>query len=148
MQAYWNNVLPNSKKQPYLILFYSDWCFSCLRVEPIWARITEELEPVGFGIAAVHTEHERELARKVGAKELPHMVMLLDGKVSHYKDPQFSMIKMLEFVRRKFPYKMVEVIDDSNVDAFLDGWMDNRVRALYFGHVSFAFASLLFRTHT
>ncbi len=98
-QAYWNNILPNSAKQPYLILFYSDWCFSCLRVEPIWARLTEELEPVGFGVAAVHTEHERELARKVGAKELPHMVMLIDGKVSHYKDPQFSMIKMLEFVR-------------------------------------------------
>ncbi len=37
-KAYWNNILPNSAKQPYLILFYSDWCFSCLRVEPIWAR--------------------------------------------------------------------------------------------------------------
>ncbi len=99
-------------------------------------RVTEELEPVGFGIAAVHTEHERELARKVGAKELPHMVMVIDGKVAHYKDRQISMISMLEFVRRKFPYKMVEVVDDSSAGQFIDGWRDNRVRALYFGHVS------------
>lgn len=38
-KAYYNTVLPNSKKQPYLILFYSDWCFTCLRVEPIWTRL-------------------------------------------------------------------------------------------------------------
>ncbi len=37
--------------------------------------------------------------------------------------------------RRKFPYKMVELVDDSNSAAFLAGWTsDNRVRALYFGH--------------
>ena len=50
-----------SSRQPYLILFYSDWCFTCLRIEPIWTRIVEELEPVGFGIATVHTEHEKEV---------------------------------------------------------------------------------------
>ena len=101
-----------------------------------FSRLVEELEPVGFGIATVHTEHEKELTRKIGARELPHMVMLLDGKVIHYKDPQFSAVKALEFIRRKFPYKMVEIVDDSNVDAFLNGWMDNRVRVLMFAHVS------------
>lgn len=99
-------------------------------------RLVEELEPVGFGIATVHTEHEKELARKVGAKELPHMILLLDRKVMHYKDPQFSAVKAIEFIRRKFPYRLVEIIDRNNVDAFLAGWMDNRVRVLYFGHVS------------
>ena len=105
-KAYWNTVLPNSSKQPYLILFYSDWCFTCLRIEPIWSRLVDELEPVGFGVATVHTgrvtrrssgdnitktghsaqtEHERELTRKIGAKELPHMVLLLDQQVIHYK---------------------------------------------------------------
>ena len=38
LQAYWNNILPGSERQPYLILFYSDWCFGCLRVEPIWSK--------------------------------------------------------------------------------------------------------------
>ena len=37
-KAYWNTVHPNSASQPYLILFYSDWCFTCLRMEPHWVR--------------------------------------------------------------------------------------------------------------
>ena len=75
-----------------------------------------------------------QLARKVSVKELPHLVLLLDGKVIHYKDPQFSAVKILEFVRRKFPWRMVESVDDSNVDTFLNGWsLDNRVRVLLFG---------------
>ncbi|XP_040568648.1 dnaJ homolog subfamily C member 16 [Lepeophtheirus salmonis] len=134
-KAYYSTVLPASNKQPYLILFYSDWCFTCSRIEPIWRRLIEELEPVGFGVAAVHTEHEKDLARKIGAKELPHLIMLMEGKVIHYRDPQFSAVKSIEFIRRKFPYKMVETIDDYNVDVFLNGWKDNRVRVLLFGKV-------------
>jgi len=134
-KAYYKTILPNSSKQPYLILFYSDWCFTCLRVEPIWQRLSEELEPVGFGVATVHTEHEKELARKISVKELPHFVLLLDGQVIHYKDPQFSAVKALEFVRRKLPYKIVEKINEENVDNFLNGWMDNKVRVLLFGKI-------------
>ena len=85
LQAYYHSVLPKSARQPYLIMFYSDWCFSCSKAEPTWANLVEELEPVGFGLAAVHTEHEKELARKLGARELPYMVMLLDGKLVPYK---------------------------------------------------------------
>ena len=99
-------------------------------------RLVDELEPVGFRFASVLSSVEKELTRKVGANELPHMVLLLDGKVIHYKDPQFSALKVLEFIRRKFPYKSVELLDDSNVDGFLNGWSDNRVRVLLFGHVS------------
>jgi DnaJ family protein C protein 16 len=35
---YYNTVLPESAEKPYLILFFSDWCFTCLRIEPIWAK--------------------------------------------------------------------------------------------------------------
>ena len=76
-KAYYNTILPNSHKRPYLILFYSDWCYTCLRIEPIWSKLTAELDPVGFGIATVHTEHEKELTRKIGAKELPHIILLI-----------------------------------------------------------------------
>ena len=132
-KAYYSTVLKNTKKQPYLILFYSDWCFTCLRIEPIWTRLTEELEPVGFGIATVHSEHEKELARKISVKELPHLVLLLEDKIFHYKDAQFSAVKTIEWIRRKMPYKMIQNIDDSNIDSFLSGWMDNKVRVLIFG---------------
>lgn len=132
-KAYANNLVPNSYKQPYLLLFYSDWCFSCAQVIPMWAKLVEELEPVGFGLSTVHSEHERELARKVGVKELPHLVLLTDGKVTHYKESILSVVKVLEFVRRKLPYKLVQKLNDDNVDDFLTGWMDNRVRVLLFG---------------
>ena len=31
-KAYSNNLVPASHKQPHLLLFYSDWCFSCSQV--------------------------------------------------------------------------------------------------------------------
>ena len=131
--AYYNKILPGSFSQPHLILFFSDFCFTCLRIEPIWTKLTEELEPVGFGVITVHVGHERELARKIGANEIPHMAMLMDGKVVHYKDPQFSALKTLDFVRNRLPYKLVEHVDESNIDQFLNGWHDNRIRVLLFG---------------
>ena len=91
---------------------------------------------MGFGVATVHTEHEKELTRKTGAKELPHIILLIEGRVIHYKGSQISSMKILDFVRRKFPYKLVENVRDGNVESFLDGWTDNRVRVLLFGHSS------------
>ena len=117
-----------------MILFYSDWCYTCLRIEPIWSKLSAELDPVGFGIATVHTEHEKELTRKIGAKELPHIILLIEGRIIHYKGSQISSAKILDFIRRKFPYKLVESVKDTNVDLFLDGWTDNRVRVLLFGN--------------
>ena len=99
----------------------------------MWAKLVEELEPVGFGMATVHSEHEREMARKVGVKELPHLVLLTDGKVTHYRESILSVVKVLEFIRRKLPYKLVQRVNDHNVNDFLEGWMDNRVRILLFG---------------
>ncbi len=131
--AYYNTIVPESFSKPYLILFFSDFCFTCLRIEPIWTKLTEELEPVGFGVITVHVGRERDLARKIGSNEIPHMAILMDGKVAHYKDPQFSALKALDFVRGRMPYKLVEHIDESTVDQFLSGWHDNRVRVLLFG---------------
>jgi hypothetical protein len=37
-----------------------------------------------------------------------------------------------DFVRNRFPYKLVQPVRDDNVSAFLNGWVDNRVRALIF----------------
>ncbi len=55
------------------------------------------------------------------------------AQVTHYKESILSVVKVLEFIRRKLPYKLVQRIDDTTVDAFLEGWPDNRVRVLLFG---------------
>ncbi|XP_069683345.1 dnaJ homolog subfamily C member 16 [Periplaneta americana] len=131
-RAYENKLVPKSYEVPYLIMFYSDWCFACLQVEPIWRRVIEELEPIGFGIATVHAENEPLLARKIGIHSLPCLVVLMDGKASVYKETLYSVQKVVEFVRGRFPYRLVQPVTDDGVDAFLNGWIDNRVRALIF----------------
>lgn len=37
-----------------------------------------------------------------------------------------------DFLRNKFPYKLISNINKNNVDSFLSGWIDNRIRALIF----------------
>lgn len=133
-KAYENKIVPKSYQVPHLILFYSDWCFACLQVEPLWRRIIEELEPIGFGIATIHSENEQLLARKIGVHTLPTLMILIDGQPSLYKDSLSSMQKIVEFARSKFPYKLVQPVHDENISFFLNGWVDNRIRALIFEH--------------
>lgn len=132
-RAYENMLTPKSSRTPYLILFYSDWCFACLHVEPVWRRVIEELEPIGVGIATVHAENEPMLARRVGVHSLPCLIFLIDGKTSVYKESLFSVQKVVEFVRNKLPYRLVPTIEgEEGMTNFLSGWADNKVRALVF----------------
>jgi len=94
-RAYENKLVPKSYEVPYLIMFYSDWCFACLQVEPIWRRVIEELEPVGFGVATVHAENEPLLAKKIGIHSLPSLILLMDGKASVYKETLYSVQKVV-----------------------------------------------------
>lgn len=131
-RSFENVLVPKSYRTPHLLLFYSDWCFACLQVEPVWRRVMEELEPIGVGIATVHTENEPMLSRRVGVHSLPCLAILIDGKTSVFKESLFSVQKIVEFVRYKMPYRMVTQITDDTVQDFLSGWVDNKVRALLF----------------
>lgn len=44
---YVNEVVPDSFKKPYLIKITSDWCFSCIHIEPVWKEVVQELEGLG-----------------------------------------------------------------------------------------------------
>lgn len=44
---YVNEVVPDSFKRPYLIKITSDWCFSCIHIEPVWKETVQELETLG-----------------------------------------------------------------------------------------------------
>nr|DBA15712.1 TPA: hypothetical protein GDO54_003184 [Pyxicephalus adspersus] len=41
---YINEVVPDSFRKPYLIKITSDWCFSCIHIEPVWKEVVQELE--------------------------------------------------------------------------------------------------------
>lgn len=133
-RAYESAILGKSMRQPYLILFYSDWCLPCMQLEPLWKRIVEEIEPIGMGVATVHAEHEKLLTKKLGVSGLPYLVMVMDGRVMHYREPQINVNKVVEFTKRKFPFRTVVTINENTVEAFLNSWgSDNKVRVLFFG---------------
>lgn len=94
-RSFENVIVPKTLRTPYLILFYSDWCFACLQVEPIWRRLIDELEPLGLGLATAHAEKESALARKLGIHSLPCLVVTIDGRTSVYKESLFSIQKIV-----------------------------------------------------
>lgn len=47
---YVNEVVPDSYKRPYLIKITSDWCFSCIHIEPVWKEVVQEMETLGLAL--------------------------------------------------------------------------------------------------
>lgn len=94
-RSFENVIVPKTFRTPYLILFYSDWCFACLQIEPTWRRLIDELEPLGLGLATAHAEKESALARKLGIHSLPCLVVIIDGRTSVYKESLFSIQKIV-----------------------------------------------------
>ncbi|XP_012282592.1 dnaJ homolog subfamily C member 16 [Orussus abietinus] len=131
-RAFENVIVPKSYRTPHLILLYSDWCFACIQVEPIWRRLMEELEPLGVGLVTVHAEREPALARRLGMHSPPCLAVTLDGRTNIYRESLFSVQKVVEFLRSRFPYKLIHNVNNDNVESFLSGWVDNRVRGLIF----------------
>lgn len=127
---YETHVVPRSYTTPHLLMFYADWCFSCMKVAGAFKKIKESLEPLGFVFATVNAGHEANLARKASVHVLPCLVLVLDGKNYVFKENSFALQTVVDFIRQKLPYKMIVPINDDNVDEFLSGWADNRVRAL------------------
>lgn len=113
-----------------MMMFYADWCFSCMKVAGAFKKIKDSLEPLGIVFATVNAGHENNLVRAANVHSLPCLSIVLDGKSYVFKESLFSVQKVVEFIRNKLPYKLVQPVTDANVDQFLAGWADNRVRAL------------------
>ena len=113
-------------------MFYSDWCFACLRAAPAFKKMIDVLEHLGVVFASVNAGHENQLTRKTGVHSLPCIVMVLDENNYVFKESVFSVQKVVDFVRQKLPYKLIVSVNDKSLESFLNGWHDNRVRALIF----------------
>ncbi|KAB0795064.1 hypothetical protein PPYR_11903 [Photinus pyralis] len=125
-------VIPKSVHTPYLILFYTDWCFSCLQTAPYFRKLMDHLEPLGVEFATVHTAAEPSLARRMNVHSLPCLTTVIDENVYVFKDIISSPQKIIEFLRHHLPYKLITTVTDNNLEYFLTGWEDNKVRALIF----------------
>ncbi|XP_053625163.1 dnaJ homolog subfamily C member 16 isoform X1 [Plodia interpunctella] len=127
-----NNIIEKSVHTPAVVLFYTDWCFDCVRSASAWRRLVDALQPLGVTMATVHAGHESGLARRVGVHGVPCLTLVLDKHVYVYKEGLSSLPKILEFIRWKFPYKMVRPINNGNMESFVSDFEDNKVKALIF----------------
>nr|SVE76936.1 EOG090X049L [Daphnia lumholtzi]SVE77533.1 EOG090X049L [Daphnia lumholtzi] len=135
LRRYENLIFPQSHSQPYLILIYSEWCLMCIHVLPIWQRLVEDLNPIGINLATVHFDQEVELASKLGGRrgELPHVALVMDSRISHFTEDELSNSKVIEFIRSRFSRNLIALVNDQNINEFICGWKDNKVRVLLFG---------------
>ncbi|XP_062314899.1 dnaJ homolog subfamily C member 16 [Osmerus eperlanus] len=132
---YVNDVVPNSFQRPYLIKITSDWCFSCIHIEPVWKEVVQELETLGVGIGVVDVGYERRLANHLGAHRTPSILGLINGKVTFF---HYAVAKehLRQFVEDLLPQRLVEKVTDRNDLQFLNSWHElNKPHVLLFDQV-------------
>lgn len=130
---YVNEVVPDSFKKPYLIKITSDWCFSCVHIEPVWREVVQELEGLGVGIGVVHAGYERRLAHHLGAHSTPSILGIINGKISFFHNAVVHE-NLRQFVESLLPGNLVEKVTNKNYVRFLSGWQqENKPHALLFG---------------
>uniref|UniRef100_A0A8C5A7C1 DnaJ (Hsp40) homolog, subfamily C, member 16 n=1 Tax=Gadus morhua TaxID=8049 RepID=A0A8C5A7C1_GADMO len=132
---YVNNVVPGSFKRPYLVKITSDWCFSCIHIEPVWKEVVQEMETLGVGIGVVDVGYERRLANYLGAHRTPSILGVINGKVTFF---HYAVAKELlkQFVEDLLPQRLVEKVTDKNQLEFLNSWQEiNKPHVLLFDQV-------------
>ncbi|XP_051737115.1 dnaJ homolog subfamily C member 16 isoform X1 [Ctenopharyngodon idella] len=132
---YVNEVVPDSFKRPYLIKITSDWCFSCIHIEPVWKETVQELETLGIGIGVVDVGYERRLSNHLGAHQTPSILGVVNGKVAFF---HYAVVKghLMQFVEDLLPQRLVEKVTDKNSQEFLKSWHElNKPHVLLFDQV-------------
>ncbi|XP_057219197.1 dnaJ homolog subfamily C member 16 isoform X1 [Triplophysa rosa] len=132
---YVNEVVPESFKRPYLIKITSDWCLSCIHIEPVWKETVQELESLGIGIGVVDIGYERHLANHLGAHQTPSILGVINGKVTFF---HYAVMKthLMQFVEDLLPQRLVEKVTDKNNQEFLNSWHElNKPHVLLFDQV-------------
>ncbi|KAJ8360623.1 hypothetical protein SKAU_G00171480 [Synaphobranchus kaupii] len=132
---YMSDIIPDSFKRPYLIKITSDWCFTCIHIEPVWKETVLEVEGLGVGIGIVDVGYERRLANQLGAHRTPSILGLVNGKITFF---HYSIVKehLRQFVEDLLPQRLVEQVTDRNYLDFLNSWHEeNKPHVLLFDQV-------------
>ena len=110
-------IMKKSKTIPHIIMFYNDWCFRCTRLVPAFKKLIETLEPLGLSaylthciclyililfvlclgiqFATVNGGHEPQVLRKASVKELPTLILVLNGHSYIYRNTLYTPPKVV-----------------------------------------------------
>ncbi|XP_026885699.2 dnaJ homolog subfamily C member 16-like [Electrophorus electricus] len=131
-EQYMNEIVPESFRRPYLIKVTSEWCFSCIHIEPIWKETVLELEALGVGIGVVDIGFEKRLRSLLGAHRPPSILGLVNGRVTSFHRGVVRE-NLRQFVESLLPQTLVEKVNDNNYLRFLNGWREeNKPSVLLF----------------
>lgn len=109
-KQYYNEFLKESKRKPFFIFFFSDFCPSCMMLESTWAKITDELAKYNVGSFAINVNHESRLARELGVSSIPYIACLLDSQISYYHRREISLSTIVKFVKDLLPNNLVPIL--------------------------------------
>lgn len=124
------HIVPESIHKPYFLYVFADMCFACMHYEPFVEKLIGELEEVGIGVATVRINSANSFANTLRINEVPQILAIINRRLSFYQG-QLSMQSLRDFIRNLFPLNTMQLLNDKNIEGFLQGWSDNRVRAVF-----------------
>nr|KAG5695354.1 hypothetical protein BaRGS_006578 [Batillaria attramentaria] len=123
---------PESHKKPCFVYAFGNFCFNCMRMEHIIEKFIEELENVGLCVATVHVHRNPDLASHLRIHNIPGLLGVVNGRVTHMKIEYISLQHLRDFVRQLFPKTTLKRLKDTEADTFLNNWRNNLVTAIVF----------------
>ncbi|VDK71032.1 unnamed protein product, partial [Cylicostephanus goldi] len=126
LRQYTYSILEKSHTQPFLLYAYSNYCQLCFRLQPQWKAVSEDLEPLGYGIGTVNAMTDGNLLEKLRISRLPAIVAVVEGRVTHYRSDMFLMNArdVRIFARDVIPRTFMLMINNHDgLSRFVNQWM-------------------------
>lgn len=137
LRQYTHSILERSHYQPYLLYAYSNYCQMCFRLQAQWKAVSEDLEPLGYGIGAVNAMTDGNLLEKLRISRLPAIVAIVEGRVTHYRSDMFLMNArdVRVFARDIIPRTFMGLINSRDgLARFVNQWQpSNKISVVVLG---------------
>ncbi|VDO37005.1 unnamed protein product [Haemonchus placei] len=137
MGKHLTDALFRSYYQPFLLYAYSNYCQLCFRLQAQWKAVSEDLEPLGYGIGAVNAMTDGNLLEKLRISRLPAIVAIIEGRVTHYRADMFLMNArdVRIFARDVIPRTFMGLINSHDgLSRFVNQWQQsNKISVVVLG---------------
>lgn len=132
LQYYETKLHPGSHQNPCFVYAYSDFCFNCMRLEPVVFKFMTELENLGLCVVAVHLRRSPGLASHLRIHHAPNILAVVSGRITFYKENGVSFEQLRDFIRNLFPSQTFTTVKDKTFESFQEAWKDNKLCAIFF----------------